>query len=261
MTKSVRHNYLKVLSFVLATVGMLVGFSQKVIAQYGAPMVRFLLKGTIYAQKTQQTVPDIFVGRNTSGDSVFSDQEGKFAYRTEVDWGTEEIHVFAKDIDGNRNGLLKPELVSAKLSRRPDTVHVDFFLKEEETIQSIIRKNEIPTSYKGKDIHYDQILYMEDSNFGTFFTASPADSASATVFVNKKKLKDNALYSEYLNFEIALDEDVNYMFFELKSATNSTLQQKFNFRNEHEYLDFHFQTNTEYYHGLILVKLTPKTKN
>jgi len=258
MKTSVRFRYLKALSFLLATVGFIVGFSQKVIAQYGAPMVRFLLKGTVYSQKAQQPVPEIFVGRNFYGDSVFSDQAGKYAYRTEVDWGTEKINILAKDADGTKNGAFKPELATAKLSQRPDTVMIDFFLKEEETIQEIIEKNSLPQTYNGKRIQYEHVLYAPEFNYVMFRTPLSAQTAHANVSLNNIMLKDNMAYTEFLNFEITLDQDVNFFLFEINTSDQGSEPQNIVFQNDYDYSKIKLPANTSYYHGIIIVKLQPE---
>ncbi len=221
MEKTTRYYYLKFLAFVLSTIGIIVGFSNKIIAQYGAPMVDYFIKGRVVAEETNAPISNIFVGTSMSqGDSIFSNEMGEFELHGVTDWGR-EINCRAKDVDGEKNGEFIPEYT--QVGNEGDTVEVVFHMKEVQTIDEIIKENNFPSEHEDKKINYKEIIYVPNRKF--FVRALPVSKKRMTgnIFVNLDKVIDNYELGTILSFDKKNDSFIknnNYLIIDSPKNTN-----------------------------------------
>ena len=104
--------YFRFISTTLAIIGLVVGFSAKVIAQYGAPPVSFRINGNIKSKECNVPIPNIqlsVTGNGNNYEQKFqSTLNGDFyirLYDYDSDYqSARELTIVATDIDGAASG-------------------------------------------------------------------------------------------------------------------------------------------------------------
>jgi putative lipoprotein (rSAM/lipoprotein system) len=90
--------------------GVIMGFSTSIVAQYGAPTAHYKVSGTIRSKICEEPIPKIKVTVYQSqyknyNDPVYTDSAGHFEYIYESDEWSEKLklHISAEDTDGKEN--------------------------------------------------------------------------------------------------------------------------------------------------------------
>ncbi|MEI6346853.1 MAG: radical SAM-associated putative lipoprotein [Bacteroidota bacterium] len=107
-----KKQFFRFASFTLALIGFVIGFSAKVIAQYGAPPASFRIKGTITSKECNLPIPNIqlsVVGNGNSNEQKFkSSVNGEYyirLYNYDSDYDEpKELTIIASDVDGAASG-------------------------------------------------------------------------------------------------------------------------------------------------------------
>ncbi|MBN2891442.1 MAG: radical SAM-associated putative lipoprotein [Bacteroidales bacterium] len=226
MQKNFRYYYLKFITVILLTVGMIVGFTTKIIAQYGAPVVDFFMKGKVYSKATQQPIPNISIMQGYGGE-VKTDKNGEFGMPALVDWGA-KLEFLIQDKDGEENGIYQSKLINFKERiNRNDTVEINLYIDEEPQISEIVRTNNFPTKLNGKEIIYTDIIYIYPSGSMVLNIESLAQYKNdvGTVFFNDISLTRNQLFTNPLTFYIDKFQKVNYLLIDVNIQQNETSQK------------------------------------
>lgn len=230
MKKSFRYYYLKFLAFVLLTIGMLVGFTTKIIAQYGAPVVNFFMKGKVYSKTTQQPISDISI-QQTMGSSTSTNQNGEFSMPAYIDWGA-KLEFMVEDVDGDENGAYKSKVISLNEQiKRSDTLNLNFYLEDEALIQDIVKENNFPTKLNEKEIVYKDILYIQYplNKQATSIEIHPLSQYKydvGTLYFNNNIITKSQLLSTNLTFYLYDLKPVNYFLIDISSFIKEEALQK-----------------------------------
>lgn len=118
-----KSHYLSFLRYVLSFIGFMVGFTSKVLAQYGAPMNYFKINGNIKSEICNDNLPGISIEiEDPSSNQVYhqvSDENGNFTLTAETEWGNKYLKFTYKDIDGIENhGEYLPQTLTYQLTRQ-----------------------------------------------------------------------------------------------------------------------------------------------
>ena len=119
----------------LAVLGLVVGFSSKVIAQYGAPPASFRVKGTITSEvchqpinKVQVIVKSDFTERV---DTFYTNSKGEYharLYSDDYSNNSHNITLTTVDTDGSANGGMFASEQKTVLVKAYETIELDFSL-------------------------------------------------------------------------------------------------------------------------------------
>lgn len=123
-----KSHYLSFLRYVLSFIGFMVGFTSKVLAQYGAPMNYFKINGNIKSEICNENLPGISIKiEDPSSDQVYhqvSDENGNFTLTAETEWNNKYLKFTYIDIDGTENhGEYLPQTLTYQLTRQ-NTINV-----------------------------------------------------------------------------------------------------------------------------------------
>jgi putative lipoprotein (rSAM/lipoprotein system) len=159
------------LALFLSFLGFMIGFTSKVLAQYGAPVMHYKILGQVKAVECEQAIGGVEVTlvNDATGeiDRIRTDRDGNFSFRIiEYFWSSEYTMNIA-DIDGDHNGGLfesasfkfRPEELSprnisydyweAGKDKTPKTFYLDYIGKnpcKEDTIitQAVLMPDTLP---------------------------------------------------------------------------------------------------------------------
>lgn len=209
------------MSFILLTFGMMLGFSTKILAQYGA-IVYQLITGKVYAEETKQPISNIYIG-NLGTDSVFTTENGEFSIDATLPWGNNKHSLLIKDIDGELNGSYSPTVKTFSFSDKKK-LNLEIFMKNEPSISELIKKNKIPTKVNGKKINYKKIVYIKGDYLKVLIRPKQKYNY-LNVYLNDKKLTSGQVIKQPIDFIIKDLKEVNYFFVE--DLQNNTRTQMF----------------------------------
>ncbi|MCF8296970.1 MAG: radical SAM-associated putative lipoprotein [Saprospiraceae bacterium] len=111
--KSTRKKYLRFLNFILATVGILLGFSNSVVAQYGAPINFYRINGNVKSLECEYAIPSIKLlleceeAKNSNyykPMETTTDSLGNFTFVVSEYFLRNKLKIIAEDVDGKENG-------------------------------------------------------------------------------------------------------------------------------------------------------------
>jgi len=227
MKKGFRYYYLKFLTVVLLTIGMLVGFTTKIIAQYGAPVVDFFMKGKIRSSVTNNPIPNI---QMTQHGRTSTDENGEFGFYILKDWGAVPV-IYIEDIDGDLNGKFQDKIIFIEEKNRDDTVEFNIFLEPEKSIDMIVEENNFPTTFNNKEIIYKEILYLADQNWVEIRPKKTRYYGS--VYLNGKTITQQQRFNDVMSFELDSFNEVNYFFVDINSNSDNSeiIQFSYNFES------------------------------
>jgi len=229
MKKSIRFYYLKIATFLLTTIGLLVGFSTKIIAQYGAPVVKFFMKGKVFAQNTNKPIPQVYVAQHF-GDEAYTDVNGNYFLTVYSDFGA-ETNFFVEDQDGTLNGEFSPKIMSFNSPSKGDTLNVDIYLNERASIQDIVKSNNLPTEFNGKQIIYKKVIYFSNQTNDLTITSLNDNSYEAALFFNDEMILKSQFSKTKINQTVELITTINTLFVynELETETRQTINLYHNY--------------------------------
>ena len=208
---------------------MMLGFSTKIIAQYGA-MVYQLITGKVYAEETKQPISNIYIG-NIGSDSVFTGENGEFSLTATLPWGKNKHFLLVKDVDGELNGSYSPTVKTFSISNNK-VLNFEVFLKKQPSINELIKKNIIPAKLNEKKINYKKIIYIKGKILNVYM--SPLQKYNyISVYFNEKKLTSGQVVKQPINFIIKDLKGVNYFFIE--NLQNNTRTQTFSIKFTSEF--------------------------
>ncbi len=115
--------YLYLLRYVLSFIGLMIGFSSKILAQYGAPTNYFKINGNIKSEICNDNLPGIAIKiedkSNNRVNELVSDSAGNFSFTGETEWGNKTIQITFKDVDEAENhGEFLPQTLTYQISRQ-----------------------------------------------------------------------------------------------------------------------------------------------
>lgn len=222
MKKNIRFYYLKFLTFVISTIALILGFTNKIIAQYGAPVVEFFVKGNVYAENNKQPLPDIYLGQNYKQDSVFTDQNGEFAFKKQA-FLMKEYPISADDVDSSKNGEY---FRAVKYVKRADTIKIDFYLKRKYNLNEIIEQADLPKIAGNEKIEYVDVIYLSEKKWNIL--VKPLNyKPLGCVFFNQNKLLDNEKFKTEMNFKINPTQEINYFYIEIPEDIDFENKKRF----------------------------------
>jgi putative lipoprotein (rSAM/lipoprotein system) len=117
----------KILRFLLALTGLIFGFSSRVLAQYGAPVIQYKIIGIVKSAECPEPVKDIEVTvkafDGTELGKAVTNENGEYLIAIESDYFYGESHIVFNDTDGKLNGgsFRKHTLVIGPESFRNET--------------------------------------------------------------------------------------------------------------------------------------------
>jgi len=125
----------------LSLLGFMIGFTSEVLAQYGAPVYFFTVKGSVKDIECQNPVKNAkvkLIDRNSNAQyDAVTDSLGNFTFMQESEGYYPEYHIKIEDADGKSNGQFKSVEgpLDAKKWRstwhhNPDTIPGDIYLVE-----------------------------------------------------------------------------------------------------------------------------------
>lgn len=132
----------RTLAKVLAFIGLFIGFSAEVLAQYGAPVYFFTFKGQVKDVECDQPVKNAdvkLVNRNTGREYMATtDSLGNFQFMNERYRNYNEFRLIISDPDKRKNGYFKPTSSNVLVNdsyrygapEELDTMKSDIFLVE-----------------------------------------------------------------------------------------------------------------------------------
>lgn len=242
--KKIRFYYLKFVTFLLTTIGFLVGFSTKIIAQYGAPMITFFLKGKVFAKNTNKPIPQVYIAQYF-GDEVYTDENGAFVLPVYTDWGATD-NLYFEDKDGELNGEFSPKVIAFKSPKKnDDTLEIEVFLQEKIAIKDIIKTYNLPIDKDGKKITYKKVVYLSYSFTEINITSQNENSYEGNLFFNEKSILISNLSKDKIKQTIEISNEVNTLFINTDVKEQTSQNIYFGFKN---YFDTEVtlnQTDTE----------------
>ncbi len=251
-----RKKYLKFMSFLLTTLGLFLGFSQKVIAQYGVPMVQYLLKGTVYSKANQKPIKGIFMG-TLNGDSVFTDKRGYFEKQIYVNDYDTHASVFASDIDGMKNGAYEPTEQQFKIT--DDISEISVYLDEFVTVETLINEKIIPSTFEDKPIKYLKKVYAERRySWNTISAVSHEHTPQIRVNNTGKQIELPKFENGELSFSVQVDSIYSILVIEITDS--SQVQNDYLLKMQTRFAEYEIplKSNTEQIYGIIIKQLDKK---
>lgn len=120
--------YFSLLRYMLSFIGFLIGFSSKVLAQYGAPVNYFKINGNIKSEVCNENLPGISIKIEDPSLGLtyhqVSDENGNFTLTAETEWNNKALKFTYTDIDGTENhGEYLPLDLTYELNRQ-NTIYV-----------------------------------------------------------------------------------------------------------------------------------------
>lgn len=260
MQKNFRYYYLKFMSVILLTVGMLVGFTTKIIAQYGAPMVNFLFKGRVYSEANQKPLPNMYIqpesmipyGKDSSSYNNITNNKGSFNILGITDWD-KNVQVFIEDIDGDTNGRYISYYKTLNLSNDKD---VDIYMKKEKTIAEIVAENELPTTLNNRKINYIDIVYL--TQFYSLNIATSNYGYDATAYLNGNIISKNQVFDDNSTFIIDSNDSVNYVIIENGNKSISHISYNLTFTNPYSAKKIVLKQSATEIDAVIIKLITPE---
>lgn len=143
--------YLKSFKFFLATIGLLMGFSFKVAAQYGIVEEDYIVSGAVLSLDCDFKIPGIKINLidnekvyNIPDFKKFTDTDGLFYFTLRKEMLDDDIDITVEDIDSTANlGWFKKKTIK---------LHID------KTLFNLVNKSEWRRSYQYPD---NILIYME----------------------------------------------------------------------------------------------------
>ncbi len=199
------------MTFLLTTIGFIIGFSQKIIAQYGAPMVQFFLKGKVFAQNTNKPIPNIYIAQHF-GQEAKTNENGEFLTPVYVDWGA-KLEFFANDVDGELNGEFATKFISLeKYDEFHDTLNMEIYLQEKQKIEDLIAKNNLPEEFEGKRIIYKEIKYLTEAPGNVFVDDNNKEVPQIKAYINFKEIPTEIINNDKSTFKLTISDKINVLF-------------------------------------------------
>ncbi|MFC2111147.1 radical SAM-associated putative lipoprotein [Bacteroidota bacterium] len=214
--KSIRKKYLRFLNFIFATVGIFFGFTNSVVAQYGAPMNLYRISGNIKSLECEYAIPNIKLTlQNNDSKNKWrypietkTDENGNYTFVVSEYMLRNKFKILAEDVDGKDNGEYynSSEIVSSlKTNNRNHNnfrtfynKQIDIYMKaigvppcEQEQHDSIVippeeqySKNDNPNSIENivDAISSNEIIVYPNPNKGRFTVRFSVDTNTKVEF-------------------------------------------------------------------------------
>lgn len=174
--------YYRTISTFLAILGLVVGFSAKVIAQYGAPPA-FRFNGKINSAECNLPIKNIqlIVTNNLNQDTVklYTNERGEFHFRS-YDYNSEAPRIFsivAKDTDGVASGGSFAEKSFTVEAQAYEMKNLDFQLTHLDIPPCDSKKGAVPTG--GND---DDFIVYPNTTRGSYTLTVNAKTPNEATF-------------------------------------------------------------------------------
>ncbi len=201
---------LRYLSSFLALIGLLIGFTSKVMAQYGAPPSSFKITGKIKSAETSKPIPNIQVSLLNSefGNKIFvkSDSLGRFNIKTRsYSIDNDTLVLKAEDIDGALNGGYF----------NSDSKNIIFSDYKKNEVDFTLKNGEIPTNIEPSEIPIFDMVILSHSIKGQFTVEYNVPKADPITFIVY-----NDFGSEIYNKKIEINNTIGKYIIKLNNPLN-----------------------------------------
>ncbi len=196
---------MKLLKYFLTFIGVFLGFSNTLFAQYGSwedNLNTFTIKGKVMSAQDNKPIKNIKINK------VKTNQDGEFFYQDESAF--RKILLEVTDIDAEANGDYIPIDTTIRYNST-DTVYLELYLHHKQKLEDYLNENKMPKSADEQEINWIGIYYTTQSYLEIKTSQIPqkiylATSGSEIPF---KESKENKIYLYKETIFLLIDKD-NY---------------------------------------------------
>jgi len=221
---NVKYFKFKFLKYILTFLGVFLGFSNTIFAQYGNwvdYMNNFKIRGRVFSESTQTTIPNLKIN------NTVTNKDGEFVIEQQT--YDNYIDLFIEDIDGNENGSYAA-LDSTIIFKEWSEISFDIYLKKEPDIDQYLKNNnDIPLTFDDETIDYLDFVYINNN-----YISIKCDKKDI-IYINNKPFDPSKFSLIDSKYVVMLDQEKNYLVVDKKNYESKDYdliinEQKFNIK-------------------------------